>query len=125
MVGRVANSEVDDEGCEQRRQQVWPERWKDEQKYRGAGQEWVQDVPRAALDCRRPCHPPEIVSVGITQARERQLRAFPRRGIRGHAHDECLERVELVAERCGAQAMIQRMLAQRALSAIERGEHVV
>ena len=69
--------------------------------------------------------PPEIVATGIRQTAERQLCPLPRRSVLGHERHQRFERLEVPARWHAAQAVIQRMMAERAHRPIAGGEHFI
>ena len=61
----------------------------------------------------------------VAQSRERPLRALAFVGGIREPADERVERLQVIRGVGRPQPMVERMLAQRALRAIDRGEHVV
>ena len=71
------------------------------------------------LDRVRARQPPDVVTLGILQPIERQLRAFPRRLVALHPRDQCLEGAEMIGNRRSPKPMIESMLAKGALGPVD------
>ena len=82
-------------------------------------------MPRPSLDRARLRDPPEVIAGGIAQARKRHLCPLARVRVVGHAVDERFERTDIVGDGRGPETMIERLLPERTLSAVEHGKDVV
>ena len=122
---RKANGDVEHQHGHERGKRGKPEGRQRSQYDGGRGEDRKHGVPRASLDSPIACEPPDVVPLWILQARERYLRPFPDRRIDGQSVNECLERVEMRTERSCSETMIQSVLAECALRAIDRRKDVV
>jgi len=119
------NGYVEDEHGHERDNRGRPERRKSSEHDGGRGEDRKQHVPRALLDSSIESEPPDIVPVWILQACERHLRTFPHARIHGHAVNKCLERLEMSAEGGCSETVIESVLAECALRAIDSGKDVL
>ena len=65
----------------------------------------------------------QVVGRRIVQRRQRELEPLADVGVGTHLRHQRLEGLEVIGERRGPQAMVERLLADRALGAVEQREH--
>ncbi len=121
----VADSDVECQKAHQGREGARPPRRQSHQYDGGRGDYGKNDVPRVSLHGVRTGEPPEIVPLRVLQSCEGELRALPRASVVAESLDERLERSEIGSDRRRPEAVIQGVLTERALGAVDGGEDEV
>ena len=82
-------------------------------------------VPRRHIHRVRPGQPPEVVTLGIDEASERELRALANRGVNAQPRHQRFEGTERLRRVRYSQTVIQGVAPKRALRVIDALEYLV
>jgi len=124
-ISDVTDSDVDDKHADQCRSDSWPDHCQNKQQDRRGSENWKQHVPRPRFDGISTGQPPEIVSVRISQTGQCRLRSFSQPYVGFKSADQYLKHFQVVGYWNRPQAMIERVLSDRALRSVESREHGV